>query len=154
MNSSDSKDSSKSGSDSFSFKSLFSGGKFSGEQDSVFASLRTVKISEELAVLLREYLKQQTVRPFRDLVRWLLWGLAGALLILSGVAMLALAGLRVLQAETGSSFTGSLSWLPYFISSGGLLILLLLALVAMTRQPSGLPQAQRDSRKPQKPRPS
>jgi len=142
MNSSDSQDSSQSSSDSFSFKNLFSGG-----QDSPFAALRTTKIGEELAILLREYLKQQTIRPFKDLFRWLLWGLAGALLILSGVAMLALAGLRALQNETGSSFTGSLSWLPYLISSGGLLILILLAFLAMNRQPSGLPKDQRDSQK-------
>ena len=32
-----------------------------------------------------------------------------------GVILLMLAGLRALQTETGSTFTGNLSWLPYLI---------------------------------------
>ncbi len=142
MNSSAGQDNAQQGSGSFSFKNFFAGHK-----DSPFAALHTTRIGEELALLLREYLKQQTVDPFKALFRWVLLGLVGALLIVSGLAMLALAGLRALQVETGSTFTGNLSWLPYLISAGGLIIVMLVAFIAMSKQPSGLSKSQRDAQK-------
>ncbi len=109
------------------------------EGTSPFAAIATAKLGEEMAVLLKEYLLQQTVKPAKQLLRWVLFGLLGALLLLAGVAMLMLAGLRALQAQTGSTFTGSLSWLPYFISIGGIGILLGLSVMAMRKLPSGAP---------------
>ena len=120
------------------FKDMFTSA--SGAKGSPLAAVRTTRLAEELALLVREYLKQQTVRPLRDLLRWLVLGLLGAVLILVGLAMLALAGLRALQAQTGSTFTGSLSWLPYLITVGGLMLVMLVVFLAMIRPPTGLPK--------------
>ena len=113
------------------------------ESASPFAAISTAKIGEELAVLLREYLKQQTIGPAQKLLRWVIFGLLGALLLLAGVTMLMLAGLRALQTETGSAFTGSLSWLPYVIAIGGVGILLGLSVLAMKKSPSGAPESEK-----------
>ena len=113
------------------------------ESASPFAAISTAKIGEELAVLLREYLKQQTIGPAKKLLRWVIFGLLGALLLLTGVTMLMLAGLRALQTETGSAFTGSLSWLPYVIAIGGVGILLGLSVLAMKKSPSGAPDSEK-----------
>ena len=43
------------------------------------------------------------------------FGLLGSLLFGFGVVFLALAGFRALQTETGSTFTGDWSWVPYLI---------------------------------------
>ena len=110
---------------------------------SPFAAVATAKVGEELALLLREYLRQQTVGPAKKLLRWVIFGLLGALLLLAGVAMLMLAGLRALQTETGSTFTGSLSWLPYVIAIGGVGILLGLSVLAMKKSPSGAPDSEK-----------
>lgn len=110
---------------------------------SPFAAVATAKVGEELAVLLREYLRQQTFAPAKKLLRWVLFGLLGAVLLLFGATMLMLAGLRALQTETGSAFTGSLVWLPYVIAVGGVGILLGLSVLAMKKSPSGAPDAEK-----------
>ena len=112
------------------------------EVASPFAAISTAKIGEDLALLLREYLRQQTVGPAKRLLRWVIFGLLGALLLLAGVTMLMLAGLRALQTETGSTFTGSLSWLPYVIAIGGVGVLLGLSVLAMKKSPSGAPDSE------------
>jgi hypothetical protein len=38
------------------------------------------------------------------------------------VLLLAVAGLRALQDETGTTFTGNLSWIPYMIMFAALLV--------------------------------
>ena len=40
----------------------------------------------------------------------------GSLALTVGAVLLLLAGLRALQTETGTSFTGNLSWLPYLFT--------------------------------------
>ena len=37
----------------------------------------------------------------------------------SGLMLVALSGLRALQTETGTTFTGNWSWVPYFITLVG-----------------------------------
>jgi hypothetical protein len=69
----------------------------------------------ELRDLVVEYFKQETVVPLRQLGRYLLFGLLGALLLGLGVVLLAVGGLRVLQNETDTSLTGNWSWVPYAI---------------------------------------
>jgi len=73
----------------------------------------------ELVVELRElvvtYVKQETLAPLQSLGRWVGLGVAGSLLLGFGVVFLALAGLRALQEETGETFTGNWSWVPYVI---------------------------------------
>ena len=65
--------------------------------------------------LLVAYAKQETVDPLRNLGRYVGFGVGGALLLGIGLIELSVAGLRALQTETGSTFTGSWSWAPYGI---------------------------------------
>jgi hypothetical protein len=65
--------------------------------------------------LVLAYAKQETVEPLKGLQRWIGAGAGGSLLIATGVSLLLLSALRALQTETGSTFTGSLSWIPYVI---------------------------------------
>jgi hypothetical protein len=69
----------------------------------------------ELRDLVVTYVKQQTLAPLRQLGRYVGFGIGGSLLLGFGVVFLALAGLRVLQTETGSTFTGDWSWVPYIL---------------------------------------
>jgi hypothetical protein len=72
----------------------------------------------EFAGLVITYVKQETIDPIKALGRYLGFGFAAAILISIGWIVLAVAVTRLLQAETGSHLTGSLSWLPYI---GGVL---------------------------------
>ena len=76
----------------------------------------------ELKDLVVAYFKQETLEPLKGLRRYVGFGLLGATLLGLGVLFLAMAGLRALQTETGSRFTGSWSWAPYGIVVLGLLL--------------------------------
>lgn len=69
----------------------------------------------ELRALVVAYLKQETLEPIKKLGRFLALGVAGSALTGIGVLLLALAGLRALQTETGDVFDGNWSWAPYGI---------------------------------------
>ena len=73
------------------------------------------EVATELWGLTKDYARQETVDPLKGVGRYLAYGGIGALLGSIGVILLMLAGLRALQTETGSTFTGNLSWLPYLI---------------------------------------
>ena len=88
----------------------------------------------ELWSLTRDYARQETVDPLKDVGRYLGFGLAGALLGALAVVMLMLAGLRALQTETGSTFTGSWSWAPYAIVVAVALLLVLLAVSRISKK--------------------
>ncbi len=60
------------------------------------------------------YVKQETIDPLRSLLRFVLFGVAGSIAVGLGALLLLLAGLRILQGETGT-FHGNLSWVPYLI---------------------------------------
>lgn len=83
-------------------------------------------LATELWQLVLSYLKQETVEPLKGLLRFLGFGILGSALLSLGLAMWLLAGLRALQTETGTSFTGNLSWLPYVITLavGGIVAML------------------------------
>jgi hypothetical protein len=69
----------------------------------------------ELRDMVVAYLKQQTLVPLKALGRYVGFGLLGSLLLGFGVVFLGLSGLRALQTETGETFTGDWSWVPYVI---------------------------------------
>ena len=70
----------------------------------------------EIFDLVKAYARQETLDPLKGAGRWLGLGLAGSVLLVLGSLELILALLRALQTESGSSFTGKLSWLPYLIT--------------------------------------
>src|SRR6266852_1681020 len=69
----------------------------------------------ELRDLVVAYVRQETVTPLKSLGRYILFGVAGALLIGVGVLLLGVGVLRLLQTETGTTFRGDWSWAPYGI---------------------------------------
>ena len=69
----------------------------------------------ELRDLVVQYFKQETLVPLQQLGRYIAFGIAGALFLGLGATMLAVGLLRLLQTETGDTFTGDWSWVPYVI---------------------------------------
>ncbi|MHB8218754.1 MAG: hypothetical protein ACYDHU_00300 [Acidimicrobiales bacterium] len=61
------------------------------------------------------YLKQETLGPLKGLGRFVMFGIAGSMALCVGLVLLAVGFLRLLQGETGSTFAGHLSWVPYAI---------------------------------------
>ena len=81
----------------------------------------------EVADLVKTYVRQELLGPLQGAGRWVSMGLAGSLALVVGVILLLLSLLRALQTETGTVFTGSLSWVPYLIvvaALGGVVALL------------------------------
>jgi Putative Actinobacterial Holin-X, holin superfamily III len=83
--------------------------------------------------LVKDYARQETLGPLKRLGRYLGLGLAGAVLLGFGVLFAAIAGLRALQTETGSTFTGSWSWAPYLIVMGGTAVVVVLMVAMINR---------------------
>ena len=69
----------------------------------------------ELRDLVVRYFREQTLVPLQQLGRYVGFGVLGSLLLGFGVVFLGVAGLRALQDETGDTFTGDWSWVPYVI---------------------------------------
>lgn len=82
-------------------------------KDAEDRSVQTVV--SEVVTLSVDYAKQEIRDPLKGLAERLVWGSMAMLLIGFGTVMIAIAGLRALQTETGTMFTGSLSWAPYAI---------------------------------------
>lgn len=92
------------------------------------------EIVSELWEMTTAYAKQETIDPLKGLGRFLGYGVGGALLLGTGVVLLLLSGLRALQTETDTTFTGNLSWLPYVIVVVIGLLLIALALLRITKR--------------------
>ena len=75
------------------------------------------RLVSELWELVVAYLKQETVQPLRGLGGFVAFGFPGAILSAAGLAVLLLAALRVLQTETGTTFSGDRTALPYVITA-------------------------------------
>jgi hypothetical protein len=73
------------------------------------------QVASELWELSIAYAKQETIDPLKGLGRFLGFGVGGAVLLGIGSVLLVLSGLRALQTETDSTFTGNLTWVPYVI---------------------------------------
>jgi hypothetical protein len=80
------------------------------------------QVVRELWELIVAYFRQETVVPLKQLGRYIVFGLIGALLLGVGVLLLATGALRALQDETGTTFRGNWSWVPYGIVFVGLLV--------------------------------
>jgi membrane protein implicated in regulation of membrane protease activity len=83
----------------------------------------------ELKELLVAYFKQETIDPLKGLARYVAFGVLGALLMGTGICFLAIGGLRALQTQTGTTFTGNWSWAPYGITVAGLMVIAIAALM-------------------------
>jgi hypothetical protein len=99
------------------------------------------QVLQELRDLLVAYFQQETVVPLKQLGRYIAFGLVGALLLGIGVLLLAMSGLRALQDETGTTFTGNWSWAPY-----GIMFVTLLVGGAITWKARGVQRSRRDRR--------
>lgn len=78
--------------------------------------------------LVKAYVRQETLEPLRGVGRWIGWGVAGSIAMAIGLLELSLALLRALQTETGSTFTGNLSWAPHALTL--VAVVLVVALLA------------------------
>jgi hypothetical protein len=70
-------------------------------------------LTSELWDLVIAYVKQETLDPLKSLVRFLGWGIGGAVCLGLGLVLLALAALRFLQQELAPHLSGNWSWVPY-----------------------------------------
>jgi hypothetical protein len=71
--------------------------------------------AQDLWQLVVGYAKQETIEPVKGLGRFVGWGMGAALSGSLGVVFLLLSGLRALQSETGSTFRGWRTVLPYLV---------------------------------------
>jgi hypothetical protein len=97
----------------------------------------------DVVELVKAYVKQETLGPLKGAGRWLALGLAGAVCIGIGLVELSVALLRVLQEETGDTFDGNWSWVPYVIT----LVFVLVAMgITLTRIQRATLQRKEDRR--------
>lgn len=80
------------------------------------------EVLAELRDVVGAYFRQEAIDPLKRLAVWLGFGLVGGIFLCTGLVLLALAGLRALQTETGDHLAGSLSWSPYAIVLAGVLV--------------------------------
>ena len=71
--------------------------------------------AQELFQLVVGYAKQETLDPVKNLGRFIGYGMAGALLGSLGAVLLLLGTLRLLQTETGDTFDGNWTFVPYVV---------------------------------------
>ncbi len=69
----------------------------------------------DVSDLVKAYARQELVGPLRNVGRFVGLGLGGALFLGLGLLLLALGGLRAIQAEAADTFDGNWSFVPYVI---------------------------------------
>ena len=89
--------------------------------------------AQETVTLIIDYIKQETLDPVKGLGRYVLFGVAGSVALSVGLIVLAVGFLRLLQGETGSTFTGNLSWIPYVICTVVVVGIAAIAVKAVSR---------------------
>jgi hypothetical protein len=92
------------------------------------------EVLSDLVDLVKQYAQQETVDPLKNLGRFFKFGFPGAFLTGFGACLLILSGLRALQTETGSTFTGHWSWAPYLITFLGAVVVIGLAVVRANKR--------------------
>ena len=90
--------------------------------------------AEEVFGVVKAYARQELLTPLVGVPRWLALGLLGSVGVMTGGILLLLALLRALQTETGTAFSGNLSWVPYAISAATLMSLIALLLRQINRR--------------------
>lgn len=75
--------------------------------------MASLKPTGDLLDMFRRYLRQETVDPLRSVGRYLLFGISGSILIGTGLVMLSIGALRLVQSW--EALEGSWSWAPYLI---------------------------------------
>lgn len=88
----------------------------------------------EIFELTKSYALQETVDPLKGLLKFVGFGLGAAVLGGTGVILILIGVLRVLQNETGEHLTGSLTWVPYLITLVVAAVCILIAVLAITRK--------------------
>ena len=82
----------------------------------------------EAVAMVVAYARQETIDPLKALGRYAIWGIIGAVLIVTGVFLISLGALRAVQFETAPHLTGDWSWVPYLsgaVVAGGVAVLAL-----------------------------
>jgi hypothetical protein len=87
----------------------------------------------EVVEFVKTYAKQETVGPLKGAGRWIGFGAAGAIALGSGLSLLLLGLLRLVQSEMSGIADGRLSWLPYLIVFVVCVLLLGLALMQVNK---------------------
>lgn len=95
------------------------------------------QVINELWTLTVDYAKQEIKDPLKGLGSWVAWGVASFFLMGTGMVLLALGMLRALQTETGSTFTGSLSFLPYLLVLVAAVVVLAITFFVVDRMKRG-----------------
>lgn len=96
-------------------------------------SKSTTELLSELRALVVDYAKQETIDPLKTLGRYLGYGLAGSFLIALGGLFVSVGLLRLLQTETGSTFDGGWSFVPYLLVLVVAVVVLILLGLAVAR---------------------
>jgi hypothetical protein len=87
----------------------------------------------EALQLVVDYVKQETLNPLKGLGRFMVFGVAGSVALAIGLVILSVSFLRLLQGETGTTFTGDWSWAPYLICMVAVVLVAALAVKAVSR---------------------
>jgi hypothetical protein len=96
------------------------------------------EVATELWDLTVTYARQETVDPIKGVGRFLAYGVSGSVALGAGAIMIGISALRALQTQTGSTFTGNLSWIPYLIVVvGGAAVIALAVSRISTRKGTG-----------------
>lgn len=82
---------------------------------------------DELREIAIRYVKEETIKPVKDLGRFMAFGTLGSIFVGFGSVLMLLGALRYLQWQF-RVLDGSLSWLPYLIVAA--LALIVIALTA------------------------
>lgn len=88
------------------------------------------QVLTELWELTLSYAKQETVEPLKGLGRFIGIGVAAVVLASTGIILVTLGVLRVLQVHSDEHLAGNWNWVPYLVA---LIVLGVLIVIAVSR---------------------
>ena len=80
---------------------------------------------EDIKDLALRYIKEETIKPVKELGRYMLFGAIGSIFVGTGTALLLFGLLRFLQSQF-RVLNGTLSWIPYLVVAAASAIVLAL----------------------------